>query len=66
MTHEPGRERHMIHKCKKCRCIVSAGELYHNKEYDEYWCEACINGSDSGFIKDEPMTPLDWFERYVW
>lgn len=55
MTHEPGRGRHMIHKCEKCRCIVPAGELYYNKDFDEYWCESCINIS----VEDERKNDED-------
>lgn len=42
MTHEPGRERHMIHKCEHCSCTAREDELTLTDE-DEYWCEACIS-----------------------
>lgn len=46
MSHEPGRERHMIHRCEKCRCIVPAGELFHNEDFDEYWCGSCVDNAN--------------------
>lgn len=40
MTHEPGRERHMIHKCEKCG---TAPAVSHREDVDEYWCASCID-----------------------
>lgn len=44
MSHEPGRERYMIHKCEKCGVICEDREL--NESIDEYWCGSCIDNEN--------------------
>ena len=29
-----------MHCCEKCR---SAGELIYRRDFDEYWCESCVD-----------------------
>lgn len=41
MTHEPGRERHMTHRCEKCR--EPNFDLCYRPHLDEYWCGSCID-----------------------
>lgn len=41
MSHEPGRESHMTHRCEKCQSAF--GELSYNEDHDEYWCESCFD-----------------------
>lgn len=41
MSHEPGRERHMTHKCEKCG--NAEYKLSLNESIDEYWCESCFD-----------------------
>lgn len=53
MTHEPGRERHMIHKCEQCGCIAREDELALTDE-DEYWCESCIsNAAEAAYDRQQ-------------
>jgi ssDNA-binding Zn-finger/Zn-ribbon topoisomerase 1 len=47
MSHEPGRERHMVYRCEHCR---SPGQLNYRPHIDEYWCDGCI---ESILTKDE-------------
>ena len=44
MSHEPGRERHMMHKCE--HCSMAARKLFHREGDDEYWCESCIDNAN--------------------
>lgn len=41
MSHEYGRERHMMHKCE--RCSMASHKSFYNEQWDEYWCESCID-----------------------
>lgn len=42
MSHEPGRERHMTHRCEKCGERRDGGLVYRDDD-DEYWCESCMD-----------------------
>jgi hypothetical protein len=44
MSHEPGRERHMMRRCEHCS-LVSA-KLFHWEAEDEYWCASCIDNAN--------------------
>lgn len=59
MTHEPGRERHMIHRCEKCGYIVPAGEFYHNEDFDEYWCGSCVDNANEAAYDRQQAANLE-------
>ncbi len=42
MSHEPGRERHMVYQCEKCG-NTSLSQMQLNDSFDEYWCDACFD-----------------------
>lgn len=58
MTHEPGRERHMIHKCEHCSCTAREDELTLTDE-DEYWCESCINNANEAAYERQQERDLE-------
>ena len=41
MTHEPGRERHMMHRCEHCG--GDCERPTYVEAHDEYWCDDCID-----------------------
>jgi hypothetical protein len=47
MSHEPGRERHMQHRCENCR---RATTLAYNRRRDEYLCEQCTESLVGPFV----------------
>lgn len=42
MSHEPGRERHMIYRCEKCG-FTSPCQFRYNDWQDQYWCDSCFD-----------------------
>jgi hypothetical protein len=44
MSHEPGRERHMLRLCE--HCSIAQHALFYNEAQDEYWCENCIDNAN--------------------
>lgn len=42
MSHEPGRERHMIYTCEKCG-HKQPDQLKYNDWQDQYWCDNCFS-----------------------
>lgn len=45
MSHEPGRGRHMMHKCEHCSHAMH-GEGFYNEAEDEYWCGSCVDNAN--------------------
>lgn len=44
MSHEPGRERHMVYRCENCS---NAARLLYESPCGEYmWCESCIDNAN--------------------
>ena len=51
MSHEPGRERHMTHKCEKCGYRA---ELSWHEIHDEYWCDSCFeNEAEATYMREQ-------------
>lgn len=59
MSHEPGRERHMIHKCENCGRVAQEGELTYVFSEGEYWCEGCINDANETAYERQQAADLE-------
>lgn len=57
MTHDSGRERHMIHRCEHCKSAF--GELEYVEDEDEYWCESCIENSNEATYDRQQAANLE-------
>lgn len=42
MSHEPGRENFIIHRCEHCAHRLIGPGIYV-EDVDEYWCESCVD-----------------------
>jgi DNA-directed RNA polymerase subunit RPC12/RpoP len=45
MSHEHGRERHMMYKCERCSHAMH-GQGFYNEAEDEYWCGSCVDNAN--------------------
>lgn len=59
MSHEPGRERHMIHKCEHCGRTAHENELVHISDFDEYWCQSCIENENEAAYDHQQARDLE-------
>jgi ssDNA-binding Zn-finger/Zn-ribbon topoisomerase 1 len=57
MSHEPERERHMTHRCEKCKSAF--GELQYNEDFDEYWCDSCIDNANEAAYDRQQAANLE-------
>ena len=56
MSHEPGRERHMVYTCEYCHRAIP---LMYNRTTDTYICEDCYNRKEEANENENPPRAVD-------
>ena len=53
MSHDPDGKTHC---CERCRTVT---DLFYNRDYDEYWCESCIENENEAAYDRQQARDLE-------